>query len=378
MDPDPSAGAEPVSRRRARLVLALGLSLFGLWILRDFLPALAWAVVLSIALWPLYDRLLQLFPSQRGRIAVPLLLTLLVGVVFVAPLVLLGVALVKESHIFIAFVGTARHEGIMVPDWLGQVPVVGPTFADWWQANLTDPVTAEALFGRLNPRVIAESAREYGGEIIRRLVTFLFTLLTLFFLFRDGGRLSDDMCKVSDRVMGARGERIGRHMIAAVHGTVVGLVLVGLAEGVVLGIVYVAVDLPYPILVGAGTSIAAIIPFGAPLIYTLATLYMLAIGKTLAAVIIFVAGNIVVFVADHFIRPVLIGGSTRLPFLWVLFGLLGGLETMGFIGLFVGPAVMAALIALWREWTGSPEPAARHRRSPARRTASGAALRRQS
>jgi predicted PurR-regulated permease PerM len=339
---------------------------------------LAWAVVLSIALWPLHDRLLQLFPNQRRRIAVPLLLTLLVGIVFIAPLVLLGVALVKESHVFIAFVGTARHEGIMVPDWLGQVPLVGPTLADWWQANLSDPVTAEALFGRLNPRVIAESAREYGGEIIRRLVTFLFTLLTLFFLFRDGGRLSEDMCKVSDRVMGARGERIGRHMIAAVHGTVVGLVLVGLAEGVVLGVVYVAVDLPYPILVGAGTGVAAIIPFGAPLVYTLATLYMLAIGKTLAAVIIFVAGNIVVFVADHFIRPVLIGGSTRLPFLWVLFGLLGGLETMGFIGLFVGPAIMAALIALWREWTGSPEPAAPRRRSPARRAASGAALRRQS
>jgi predicted PurR-regulated permease PerM len=378
MDPDPSPGAEPVSQRRARLVLALGLSLIGLWILRDFLPALAWAVVLSIALWPLYDRLLQLCPSQRGRIAVPLLLTLLVGIVFVAPLVLLGVALVKESHIFIAFVGTARHEGIIVPDWLGQVPVVGPTLADWWQANLSDPVTAEALFGRLNPRVIAESAREYGGEIIRRLVTFLFTLLTLFFLFRDGSRLSEDLRTASDRVMGARGERIGRHMIAAVHGTVVGLVLVGLAEGAVLGIVYVAVDLPYPLLVGTGTGVAAIIPFGAPLVYGLATLYMLAIGKTLAAVIIFVAGNIVVFVADHFIRPVLFGGSTRLPFLWVLFGLLGGLETMGFIGLFVGPAVMAALIALWREWTGSPEPAARDRRSPARRPASGAALRRQS
>jgi predicted PurR-regulated permease PerM len=371
MDPDLSAGAEPVSQRRARLVLALGLSLIGLWILRNFLPALAWAVVLSIALWPLHDRLLQLFPNQRRRIAVPLLLTLLVGIVFIAPLVLLGVALVKESHVFIAFVGTARHEGIMVPDWLGQVPLVGPTLADWWQANLSDPVTAEALFGRLNPRVIAESAREYGGEIIRRLVTFLFTLLTLFFLFRDGGRLSEDMCKVSDRVMGARGERIGRHMIAAVHGTVNGLVLVGLAEGLLLGAVYFATGLPYPASAGAATGVLAVIPFGAPVIYTIASLYMLSVGKTLAAIIIFAAGSVVVFVADHFIRPILIGGSARLPFLWVLLGLLGGLETLGFIGLFLGPAIMAALIALWREWTEAPADESILLPPPTRRSSSG-------
>ena len=80
----------------------------------------------------------------------------------------------------------------------------------------------------------------------------MFTLLTLFFLFRDGGTLAKQLRDLSDRVVGERGERIGRHMIAAVHGTVVGLVLVGLAEGVVLGIVYVAVGLPYPASVGGG------------------------------------------------------------------------------------------------------------------------------
>jgi len=64
---------------------------------------------------------------------------------------------------------------------------------------------------------------------------------------------------------------------------------------------------------------------------------------------------VVVFVADHFIRPVLIGGAIRLPFLWVLLGILGGLETFGILGLFLGPAIMAALISLWREWTG-PHP----------------------
>ena len=65
----------------------------------------------------------------------------------------------------------------------------------------------------------------------------------------------------------------------------------------------------------------------------------------------------VVFVADHFVRPVLIGGAIRLPFLWVLMGILGGLEAFGILGLFLGPAIMAALISLWREWTdASPAP----------------------
>ena len=78
-----------------------------------------------------------------------------------------------------------------MPEWIGQLPIVGPSIADWWHTNLADPIMAEALFGRLDPRMVAESAREYGGEVARRLVIFLFTLLTLFFLFRDGGGLAD-------------------------------------------------------------------------------------------------------------------------------------------------------------------------------------------
>jgi predicted PurR-regulated permease PerM len=368
MDPGPRA-PEPPSQYRARLAVVAGFVLLGLWILHDFLPALGWAAVLSIALWPLYERLLQMFPGNSGRIAAPLLLTLAVGVVFAAPLVLLGIAIARESHFVIGLIVAARHNGLEVPEWVAQLPIVGPSIADWWRTNLSDPIMAEALFGRMNPRMIAESARDYGGEVAKRLVTFLFTLLTLFFLFRDGSSLAVQLRALSDRVIGERGEDIGRHMIAAVHGTVNGLVLVGLAEGVVLGVVYAAVGLAYPASVAAVTGVLAVIPFGAPLIYTLAALYMLTAGKTLAAVVIFVAGSLVVFVADHFIRPVLIGGAARLPFIWVLLGLLGGLETMGIIGLFLGPAIMAALVALWRDWTGSPEAEAQ----PQPRRARGAA-----
>jgi predicted PurR-regulated permease PerM len=373
-DPE-RAVPEPPAQQRARFVVAGAFVILGLWILHDFLPALAWAVVLSIALWPLYQRLLRLFPERSGRVIAPLLLTLIVGIVFLTPLVLLGIAIAHESHILIQLIIAARHNGLAVPQWIDDLPIVGPSIADWWHTNLSDPIMAEALFGRLNPRMFAESAREYGGEAARRLVIFLFTLLTMFFLFRNGSMVATQLQGLSDRVLGKRGDGIGRHMIDAVHGTVNGLVLVGLAEGVVIGAVYVAAGLPYPASVGAMTGVLAVIPFGAPLIYTLAALYMLSIGKTLGAAIIFAGGSVVVFIADHFIRPALIGGAARLPFLWVLLGLLGGLETLGFIGLFLGPAIMAALIALWRDWTGVPEPEARTAPQPARRPARGGAIR---
>jgi len=120
---------------------------------------------------------------------------------------------------------------------------------------------------------------------------------------------------------------------------------------VILGIVYFAVGLPYPASIGALTGVAAVIPFAAPVVYSLAGLYLLAVGNTLGGIVILVFGSVLLFVADHFVRPYLIGGAARVPFLLVLLGILGGLQTMGFLGLFLGPAVMAALTALWREWT---------------------------
>jgi predicted PurR-regulated permease PerM len=359
----------------ARIALATAVIAVGLWIMADFLPALAWAAVLAIALWPLYHRLLRLLPERSHRVMGPLLGTAVIGIVFIAPLVLLGLGVARESHFVTEFVNNARHDGIAVPEWIGQLPLAGPIIANWWSANLSDPAMAEEMIGRVTLHTLAQSARDVGVEVIHRLAIFLVTLLSLFFMFRDGGVLAERLRDLSDRLIGLRGERIARQMIAAVHGTVNGLVLVGLAEGILLGIVYFAVGLPYPATFGAVTGVAAVIPFAAPVVYTLAGLYLLAIGNRLGAIIIFVFGSVLVFVADHFVRPVLIGGAARLPFLWVLLGILGGLQTMGFLGLFLGPAVMAALVALWREWTEPTRLGAAVRSLPAARAAGGRARR---
>jgi predicted PurR-regulated permease PerM len=117
-------------------------------------------------------------------------------------------------------------------------------------------------------------------------------------------------------------------------------------------------------------------------VFCVAALYLIAQGNLVGAIVIVASGFVVVFIADHVVRPVLIGGHARLPFLWVLLGILGGVESLGFLGLFVGPAVMAALVALWREWTeglrptdevapavAAAHPVPRRRRASARRPA---------
>ena len=346
---------EDTGQRIARTVLAAALVLLGLWILHRYLAALAWAAVLAIALWPLYRRLVGALGEHGQRILGPLILTLSIGLVFIVPFVYAAVEVARETHVFVQYLVDARHNGIPVPEWVTQLPGIGFPLEEWWRSNLSDPKAAEELLGRIYARVPAESAREVGGEIIHRLILFAFTLLTLFFLFRDGTALSGRLIELSDRLLGAQGERIGRHMIHAVLGTVNGLVLVGLGEGVMLGVAYIIAGLPHPVSIAVLTGILAVIPFGAPVVFGAAALYLAAVGSTAAAAAVFGFGVAVVFVADHFVRPVLIGGAVRLPFLWVLLGILGGLETFGILGLFLGPAVMAALISLWREWT---EPAA--------------------
>jgi predicted PurR-regulated permease PerM len=339
------------AQRIARAALTLTLLLLGLWTLHEFLPALVWAGIFAIALWPLYRRAITRFPPGRHNLLVPSLFTLGITLVFLLPLVLVAVPLGHDARGVFNWIQQARHDGIAPPEFLSKLPLVGQQATAWWTSNLADPADASALLQRVGQADLFAKSREYGAMLLHRIVLFGFTLLTLFFLFRDGERLTAQMRRASRRLFGPDGERIGEQIVASVHGTVDGLVLVGLGEGLLLGIAYAFAGVPHPTLFGLLTAIAAMIPFGAPLLFGIAALLLVAQGSMLTAIAVFVFGMVVSFVADHFIRPVLIGGTTRLPFIWVLLGILGGISVWGLLGLFVGPALMAALILLWREGT---------------------------
>jgi predicted PurR-regulated permease PerM len=351
----PIAGAEratppPSLQQIMRIGVGIGLFALGVFVLHEFIPALVWAGIFAIATWPLYRRFLRWAPGARA-VWGPLLFTSVIGLVFVAPLAGATIEVGREARGVITWVATAQKAGLPVPPWVGALPYFGSEASSWWEENLSDPDAATELFGRVNHGALGEWTRALGFKLLHGMTIFVFTLLTLFFIYRSGAALSHRLLMLGDRLLGHRAERIALTAIAAVHGTVNGLVLVGLGEGILLGIAYSFADLPHPALAGALTGVLGIIPFGAPVVFGIAALVLLVTKGIAPAIAIGVFGMVLVFIADHFIRPVLIGGAVRLPFLWVLLGILGGLETLGLLGLFVGPAVMAVLVSLWREWT---------------------------
>jgi predicted PurR-regulated permease PerM len=339
------------AQRVAWVVFAFALIALGLWTLQEFLAALVWAAVLAVAFWPSYQRARRRCPAGHHNVLLPAVFTLGIALVFVLPIVVTGLQAAREAGTVFAWIESARRDGIPVPDFISHLPFVSAQAHNWWQDNLADPDAASDLLSRLRRPEYMIAGRQVGIAILHRLVIFGFCLLTLFFLFKDGDAFAMQLRRAGARAFGPVGERIGRQTIASIHGTVNGLVLVGLAEGLLLYMVYLAVGVPRPTLLGMATAVGAMIPFGAPLIFGLAALLALTRGSMAGAIVIVVMGSVISFVADHFVRPILIGSATRLPFIWVLFGILGGVTTWGLLGLFVGPAIMSALILLWREWT---------------------------
>lgn len=342
--------ADPVPgrlQRNARTVLVLILVGLGLWVVHNLLPALIWASIIAIALWPLYGRAVRAWPAG-AHIALPSLFTAAVALVFVVPLLLLALQVSRDAHDFMEWLHGLEQAGVPAPAILAHLPF-GTQISSWWDQNLARPFSSGALINRLNRSSVVSLTRELGAKFTHLAIIFAFTLLTLFFLFRDGQRVAAQMLRASARLFGPRGEPLALQIVASIHGTVDGLVLVGIGEGIVMGIAYGFMGVPHAGLLGAVTAVAAMIPFGAAVAFGGASLFLLAQGSVGLGILLFALGLVVVFVADHFIRPVLIGGATELPFVWVLLGIIGGVETYGLLGLFLGPAVMSALILLWRE-----------------------------
>jgi predicted PurR-regulated permease PerM len=341
-----------------RSVFAGALLLLALWVARPYLVALVWAVVIALAVWPLYARLAARASTRSRRVLTPLLFTLATALLLAVPFSLVTVEIGREGQTIVAWITEAQQNGIGVPDWLARMPLLGEYMDRWWRDHLGDPKAFGELLGGVNGEALSNWFRTFGGEFFRRLFLVVLTFMALFLLLRDGEAIAARMLDLADRWLGNPGERLAGKMVSAVRGTVNGTVLVAVGEGALIGVAYFLAGVPHPILFSIITVAVAMVPFGAWAAFTAAALLLVGEGGSgLAAAGVFVWGAVVMLAGDNFVQPALIGGAARLPFLAALIGIFGGLEAFGLVGLFVGPVIMAALLTVWREWLARERPA---------------------
>jgi len=334
------------------LLLAAGVYFFSGFVV----PVLA-ALIIGLASWPLYCRWHR-YCGRRDALAAGTALAVII-IVLVVPLSMVLSYAIQEASLFINWLISANREGVLAPDWIHALPVVGARLAQYWAEYLGEPHALGAYVELVSGQHLGNIYRmvlSATGNAFRLLLALLFMLIALFFIYKDGQRMVAQLDIVGERILPARWQRFSRVVPATVSATVIGMGLIALGEGVVLGLAYWIAGVPSPVLLGVVTGFMALIPGGAPLSFTLVSLYLIGSGELVAGLGLFTWGAVELFIVDKTLRPHLVGGPVKLPFLPTFFGLVGGVQTMGIVGLFVGPVLMAMLVAIWREWLRNIRP----------------------
>nr|WP_314090256.1 AI-2E family transporter [uncultured Shinella sp.] len=346
--PSGAALISPISAARWLLVLVV---FAGIYFFHGFLVPVLAALVIAFASWPLYSRLLAQVNGNRtlaASIAILLILAFIIG-----PIVIASTYALHEVRDWIGWGVEMNRTGAPTPEWIRVLPVVGGWLDMQWTRFLDHPGAIGELtqvVSGANIGNIYRVALAAGGKAFNLLLAALFMLIALFFIYRDGQSFAGQVDRLGERILPMRWERISRIVPATISSTVTGMTLIAIGEGIVLGVAYWIAGVPSAVTLGVITGIMALFPGGAPLSFTLVSVYLVSSGSPVAGLALLIWGSVELFIVDKTLRPRLVGGPIKLPFLPTFFGLIGGVKTMGFLGLFIGPVLMALLVAIWREW----------------------------
>lgn len=327
-----------------------------------FLVPLSWAGLLTLVFYPVYTRTVRLLGGREGTAA--LLFTLLVILVVIVPTIILSVMLTRESVIFVNEVRDA-HESGEILRWLEALRTslpgrlwerVAPLLREWQ----IDPATVGLRAGDTASKFLVGQVGALATNALRFVGNFFLVAFALFFFFRDGERMVTgfrDLLPMESRHKDLILTRLYDALSAVVQGTLA----TAAAQGVLAGIGFWMFSVPFAVLLGGATALLSMVPFGGPAVWIGATIYLAIIGEYVRAGLMVLWGMLIVGSADNILRPLIIGGRTQLPTIFLFFGILGGLQAYGFLGMFLGPVLIAILVAflrIYREEYAAPAVAA--------------------
>jgi predicted PurR-regulated permease PerM len=361
---NPAAGAgregnyvERVIALTLLLILALGC----FFVLQPFVPALLWAAILVISTWPIYLRLERAAGGRRTLCAT--IMTTGVALVLLLPMLVLGFHLSDSVGDATGMIRENLANGIPpLPDWIYRLPLVGSRVQEFWQnttrdyASLSDAV--QPYLGAARVWLIA-----LGGELLQGIFQVVVSLFVAFFFYRDGQTVVGLLSQISGRLVGHRSGRLLEAVVSTINGVVQGVLGTAVIQAILMAVGFGLAGIPGVLFLGFLSFVFSLIPAGLTLLWLPAAIWLAHQGATVWAIFLVVWG-LFVGTLDNWLRPILILKGSDLPLALILLGILGGALVFGFLGIFLGPVLLAVGYSLIREWDSAPSAAATPHKGP--------------
>jgi predicted PurR-regulated permease PerM len=334
-------------------IAAAGLVIVGCWVvLRPFTSSVLWAMVLCYCTWPLYTRLVGWFRQRRSLAA--LVMTVVIGTILVAPFIIVGITLAENVPRLDTFFRSLQ-DGTPPepPAWVREAPWVGSSLEQAWRDFAQDTETFLA-----NVKAVAGKAAEW---LLKHSVDFgkgvgqlALSVVILFFLYRDGKEMTERIVAGGQRIMGDAAQQYVTVVGRTVRGVVFGIIGTGMAQGILAAIGFWIAGVPSAFLLGLLVLVLSIVPVGPPLVWGAASIWLFRDGQTGWGIFMVIWGALAISGIDNLLKPYFISAGSKLPFIMTLLGAIGGVLTFGFIGIFLGPVLLAIGYSLVKEFTAVP------------------------
>ncbi len=327
-------------------------------VLKYFIVPVLWASIIAYMTWPIYLRIQRLCGEGRPTLNASIMIFMIILVVGI-PFTFAVFMLQHEGRNLYYELQKQFFSGhLSVPDFIRDLPFIGKEVTRTLHEINNDPNSMIQ-----NIQLWIQGHMNYGrfvfNEISKNIVKLCFAMLSLFFFYRDGPTILQQVSKALEMVIGPRVHLYLDTISETTRAVVYGVGLTAIAQALLAGVSYFVAGVPNPMVLTIVTFVLALIPFGTPVAYGSVSLWLFSQGQTVEAIGVMVWGVCIVSTSDNVIRPLVISGATQIPFLLIMFGVLGGIASFGLVGLFVGPVILAVLLAIWREWlheTTEPEP----------------------
>lgn len=338
---------QPYTRLAAIVLLVIGC----LFVLQPFLAAILFAAAITISSWPLFETLLARLRQRRTLAAA--IMSVSLTLIIIVPLALVTYNIADNASVLYDHIKLGLDAGTIAPPaWLGEIPLVGEALDAYLRKLVGSRDELMAL-----ARSLLEPARRLllgGGMVLGSGVAQVsLAVFVSFFLYRDGHTIMATLERGMKKLIGEQGALVADTVSRTVSGVMYGLLGTALAQSLVAAFGFMIAGVPAVALLSVATFLLSLVPIGPPLIWGGAAAWLFNQGSTGWGIFMLVWGMFAISGVDNVVKPVLISRGSSLPFILVLLGVMGGVLAFGFVGLFIGPTLLAVAQGLLRHWSNS-------------------------